>query len=217
MTQEHERARFVWLFVAVLALIVTYPYFGDTRTGAFLGGLTSLAVVLAGVYAVHTRRKTLFASCVLGAITIALSVWALLSGVRGSAWVEAGFTAFYAFTTVALFAEIMGRGRFTRDTIFGVVCIYLLIGLTFGSLYDLVETLKPGSFSVNVDMVLDGYIGFRQLLFFSFMTLAAIGYGDISPVTTQAQSLAIIEGVVGVFFVAVLIARIVNAYESGRR
>jgi hypothetical protein len=90
-------------------------------------------------------------------------------------------------------------------------------GLTFGSLYDLVETLRPGSFCINVEMGLDGYIGFRQLLFYSFMTLAAIGYGDITPATTQAQSMAIIEGVVGVFFVAVLIARIVNAYESGRR
>jgi len=59
-------------------------------------------------------------------------------------------------------------------------------------------------------------IGFRLLLFFSFMTLTSIGYGDITPVTDQAQSLAIIEGVLGVLYVAVLIARIVNAYQGDK-
>ena len=56
----------------------------------------------------------------------------------------------------------------------------------------------------------------RQLLYFSFMTLTTIGYGDITPLIAQTQSLAILEGVLGVLYVAVLIARIVNAY-GGRR
>jgi len=57
-------------------------------------------------------------------------------------------------------------------------------------------------------------VGFRRLLFFSFMTLTSIGYGDITPATDQAQSLAILEGVAGVLYVAVLVARVVNAYRN---
>ncbi len=91
--------------------------------------------------------------------------------------------------------------------------VYLLIGITFGSLYDLVETIEPGSFRLNFYGT-DDTVGFRRLLFFSFMTLTSIGYGDITPATDQAQSLAILEGVAGVLYVAVLVARVVNAYRN---
>jgi hypothetical protein len=211
------RKCFVWLFAAVVLLLASYPYFEDTMLGAFLGGTTSLLVLTAGVYAVRAHRKTFLLSTVLAFIALCTSVLSLIRGVRGSVWAEGSFTLFYAFTTVAVFMEVMRVKRFTRDSILGIVCVYLLIGLTFGSLYDLLETLRPGSYSMNVDIVADGQIGFRQLIFYSFMTLTTIGYGDITPVTTQAQSLSIIEGVTGVLYVAVLIARIVNAYERSDR
>jgi hypothetical protein len=55
-------------------------------------------------------------------------------------------------------------------------------------------------------------IRWRTLIYFSFMTLTTIGLGDVTPVTTQTQSLASIEGVIGVLYVAVLIARVVGVY-----
>jgi hypothetical protein len=84
--------------------------------------------------------------------------------------------------------------------------------MTFGSLYDLIETLHPGSFQINVDTVGPAEIRWRTLIFFSFMTLTTIGLGDVTPVTTQAQSLVSIEGVMGVLYVAVPIARVVGIY-----
>ncbi|MBW1685214.1 MAG: two pore domain potassium channel family protein [Deltaproteobacteria bacterium] len=86
------------------------------------------------------------------------------------------------------------------------------MGMTFGSLYDLIETLHPGSFQVNVDTGGAAGIGWRTLIFFSFMTLTTIGLGDVTPVTTQAQSLVSIEGVMGVLYVAVLVAKVVGIY-----
>ena len=55
-------------------------------------------------------------------------------------------------------------------------------------------------------------IRWRTLIFFSFMTLTTVGFGDITPATPQAQSLTSIEGVIGVLYVAVLIARVVGIY-----
>ncbi len=98
----------------------------------------------------------------------------------------------------------------------GAVCVYLLVGMTFGNLYDLIETLQPGSFQVNVDTAGLSGIGWRTLIFFSFMTLTTIGLGDVTPVTTQAQSLVLIEGVIGVLYVAVLIARVVGSTRDAR-
>ena len=90
----------------------------------------------------------------------------------------------------------------------------MLIGLTFGSLYDLIETLYPGSFRANIIADPSLHLGWRKLIFFSFMTLTTVGYGDITPVTSIAQSLAIAESTLGVLYVAILIARIVGIYIS---
>ena len=95
-----------------------------------------------------------------------------------------------------------------------MVCVYLLIGVTFGTLYDFIETVEPESFRINIPAEGDSKIGWRQLIFFSFMTLTSIGYGDITPVTFQSQSLASIEGVIGVMYVAVLIARMVGIHSQ---
>ncbi len=95
---------------------------------------------------------------------------------------------------------------------YGAVCVYLLVGMTFGSLYDLIETIHPGSFQINVETAVPAEIRWRTLIFYSFMTLTTIGLGDVTPTTVQAQSLTSIEGVIGVLYLAVLIARIVGIY-----
>jgi len=208
--------RFWLLLIALVALLIGYPYFENTRTGAFLGGVTALAALIGGVYAVRANRWTFRVALVLALATAAASASAFLGGIRGDASVEAIFSAFYAFMTVAVFFEVIAERRVSSDTIYGAICVYLLVGITFGSLYDLVETLHPGSFQINVETAGPAVIRWRTLIFFSFMTLTTIGFGDVTPVTTQAQSLVSIEGVMGVLYVAVLIARVVGIY-AGRR
>jgi hypothetical protein len=204
--------RFWLLLLALVVLLLGYPYFENTRTGAFLGGLTALGALIGGVYAVRATRWTFGIALALALATAASSARAFLGGIRGDAVVEATFSGFYAFATVAIFLEVIKTRRVTADTMSGAVCVYLLVGMTFGNLYDLIETLHPGSFQINVDTAGPAEIGWRTLIFFSFMTLTTIGLGDVTPVTTQAQSLVSIEGVVGVLYVAVLIARVVGIY-----
>jgi hypothetical protein len=211
---ETRKSRcFFWLLLALILLLVSYPHFRDTPTGAVLGGFMSLIVLVAGVYAVSTHRFALLGAGLLALAAAASSVIALVTtGSRGHPVVEGIFTLFYAFLTVAVFVEVMRRRAVRGDNLFGIICVYLLIGVTFGTLYDFVETMSPGSFGYAGDLG-DVSMGWRRLIFFSFMTLTGIGYGDITPLTTQAQSLAIIEGVTGVLYVAVLIARIVGMYS----
>jgi hypothetical protein len=208
--------RFWLLLIALVALLVGYPYFENTRTGAFLGGVTALWALIGGVYAVRANRWTFRVALVLALATAAASARAFLGGVRGDPTVEAIFSAFYGFMTVAVFLEVIEERRVSSDTIYGAICVYLLVGMTFGSLYDLVETIHPGSFQINVETAGPAVVRWRTLIFFSFMTLTTIGFGDVTPVTTQAQSLVAIEGVMGVLYVAVLIARVVGIYARRR-
>jgi hypothetical protein len=208
-----EPTHHFWLLlIALAALLIGYPYFGNSRTGTFLGGVTSLLTLTGAIFAVRTKRWSLWVALALALATVAASTRAFLGGVRGDWLVEATFTAFYFFIAVAVFLEVIRTRRVSSDTMYGAVCVYLLVGMAFGSLYDLVETLHPGSFQINVDAAGPTDIRWRTLIFFSFMTLTTIGLGDVTPVTVQAQSLTSIEGVIGVLYLAVLIARIVGMY-----
>lgn len=143
--------RFWLLLIALSVLLIGYPYFENTRTGAFLGGFTSLLALTGGVYAVRAHHWIFRASLALAIATAAASARAFLGGVRGDSVVEATFSAFYAFTTVVVFFEVVKARRVTADTMYGAICVYLLVGMTFGSLYDFIETLHPGSFQINVE------------------------------------------------------------------
>jgi hypothetical protein len=200
------------LLVALAALLIGYPYFDNSRTGAFLGGVTSLLTLTGAIFAVRTNRWVFGIAVALALATVAASAKAFLGGVRGDWAVEATFTAFYAFIAVAVFIEVIRTRHVGSDTMYGAVCVYLLVGMAFGSLYDLIETLHPGSFQINVETAGPAEIRWRALIFFSFMTLTTIGLGDVTPTTVQAQSLTSIEGVIGVLYLAVLIARIVGMY-----
>ena len=102
---------------------------------------------------------------------------------------------------------------FMADTLSGAVSVYLLIGIVFAQLYDLVETLQPGSFSAAF-LEPEASPGWTFLLFYSFMTLTTVGYGDITPATDATRSLAILEGTIGVLYVAILIARLLGSTKS---
>jgi hypothetical protein len=206
--------RFLLLLIALTILLLSYPYFSNTVVGATLGGLTSLGMYIFGVYAVRVHRWAFITAVVLAVMDAAINIVAMVQGTRGHPLVEGAYLVFDAFITVIIFFEVIRTKEIDRDAIFGIVCVYLLIGVTFGTLYDLLETLVPGSFQINVTSANVEYVGWRVLIFFSFMTLTTIGYGDVTPVTFQAQSLALIEGVIGVLYVAVLIARIVGIYSQ---
>jgi hypothetical protein len=166
-----------------------------------------------GVYAVHTNRSIFRGASILAIITAAINITMMVRGETGNPWVEASFFLFFAFITVSIFIEIMRTSDFMGDTLSGAVSVYLLIGIAFAQLYDLVETLRPGSFSAGF-LEPEDSPGWTLLLFYSFMTLTTVGYGDITPATDATRSLAILEGTIGVLYVAILIARLIGSSSS---
>ncbi len=211
-----RRYRFAWLFCSLLILIASYPLFRDTATGTALGAICSLLVLGTGVRAIGPRRKTQVVGTLLALAAAATVVYPLVRASAGSLPGEIAFTIYYAFLTVAVFVEVLRTWDFDEDSILGIVSVYLLIGVAFGSGFDLLETIEPGSFLLNVERTAHDSVGFRQLLYFSFMTLTSVGYGDLTPVTDRAQSLVILEGVAGVIYVAVLVGGVVSAYRGSR-
>ena len=118
---------------------------------------------------------------------------------------------FFGFTTAVLLYHVLADREVTADTLYGAVCVYLLSGVMWASLYGLVELLQPHAFQASSGQGVTR----SDLLFFSFVTLTTLGYGDITPVTSPARSLAVVEAVFGVLYNALLIARLVGLYRPG--
>ncbi len=203
--------------MALIILLLSYPYMPDNQLGAFLGGMMSLLLLIAAIFAVRTHKHALLGACILALIVIILSVWAFVSGVRGNPLVEAAFFLFYALITIVIFVEVIREREVTRNILIGIVCAYLLIGTAFATLFDFVETIQPGSFQFNTISASDSPMRWRNLLYYSFTTLTTTGYGDVTPASTQAQSISIIEGIIGVLFIAVFVARLIGMYNHKKR
>jgi hypothetical protein len=99
------------------------------------------------------------------------------------------------------------------DAIFGAVCGYLLLGIIWTLLYSAVETAYPGSFRFPASEPVASIAvrpGRNVLSYYSFITLATVGYGDVTPATPLAQTLAWMEAIAGQFYLAILVAGLVG-------
>jgi hypothetical protein len=113
---------------------------------------------------------------------------------------------------------IMTSHRVTTNALFAAVVIYLLITLLFAQVYSIINVLIPGSFSFPGNIAdMKGSIADITFNYYSFITIATLGYGDIAPRYPLAQMLASIEAVIGQFYVAIVVAWLVSLYAADKR
>ena len=204
-----------WLLLALIALVLVYPYI---ETGAFgriaLGVLYSL-VMIGGAHAIGQNKRLLILRIGLAALGIALQWTALLTGALLA--VQLASVTYATFLTMAI-AEvlryIMKRGPITADKLHGALAGYIMMAVLWAFIYALIESLRPGSFAPVVSLSAPG--PFFRFLYFSFTTLTTTGFGDVTPASDEARSVVMIEEFAGVFFVGVLIARLAGLYPSTR-
>jgi len=117
-------------------------------------------------------------------------------------------TVFFGFMSVALFAYLGRPGVITS----GWLSLHLILGIFWFSVYSLIETIHAGSFVLMAPQATS--VNRATLLYFSLITLTTVGYGDVLPATPTARGLAALEGVSGVLYLAITVARLVAAYQS---
>ncbi len=171
-------------------------------------------VLLAAIFNCHHSTAIQVFSLVLGIPTFILNWWSLF---KLSEWLFiAGLASSLMFLIFAIFFLLRRvlLGKVTADVLRGTICVYFMIGFAFAIMYTLIEFHNPGAFSG-----LEGKLGafphgnyHSEMVYFSFITLLAIGYGDIVPTGDIGQMCAVAEGLVGQFYLAILVARMVAVY-----
>ena len=109
--------------------------------------------------------------------------------------------------------RLLQTSRVTMDTVKGGICVYLLLGYTWSLLYGIVYTFDPNAFSSALITQEGSYL---NMLYFSFITLTTLGFGDIVPVNEVAAVLTILEALVGQIYPAVFMALLVSTYLTHR-
>ena len=207
----NHRQPFATLLLGLLALLVIYPRFERTGVGVPLWAGLLTVVLLGAVRAVASRRWALVLTLAL-LVPAFVSIWLrMVTPDRVPSAVPTALVLLFCMTVVVLLLEdVLTRGMVDRDVLLGAVCIYLLLGLTWAMAYSLAGMLDPPALALG-DGSAPGTFG--EHLYFSFVTLTTLGYGDILPVSPVARSLAYLEAAVGVLYVAMLVARLVTMYQ----
>jgi voltage-gated potassium channel len=128
--------------------------------------------------------------------------------------IRGGGLLFIGFVVLEFLRFILRAPRVDFEVLCAGIATYLMLGLLWSFAYILVDRLVPDSFIFTVGPVSSRSMNDFNALYFSFTTLSTIGYGDIIPVSGVARMLAMAEAVFGMFYVTLLIARLVSLYSS---
>ncbi len=115
---------------------------------------------------------------------------------------------FYLWAIWLAMKQVLFSGTIDTNKIVGAICIYLLMGLIWAMMYLFLAQAIPGAFN-GIEQVV-WYHNFADVAYYSFVTLTTLGYGDISPVAPVARFLVYMEAVVGVFYMAILVASLIG-------
>ncbi|MEM0982218.1 MAG: potassium channel family protein, partial [Cyanobacteria bacterium P01_H01_bin.58] len=118
------------------------------------------------------------------------------------------YALFFGSAAVLILRRILQASRVTMDIVRGGVCVYLLLGYFWALLYSIIYTLDASSFSSEI--LTEG--SYLKVLYYSFVTLTTLGFGDIVPMTEIASVFTILEALVGQIYPAIFIALLVSGY-----
>jgi hypothetical protein len=205
------------LFFALLFFLMSYPLIADHTLGTLLLDVVFSVLLITSAYAVSHNRKVLIVAVILA--LPAFGLWWSVRAINTTAIIFASLAmsvVFFVFVITVILRNIARSDEVSVGTIYGVMSVYLLIGVAWSFLYAIVELASPGAFDFGaLATTVDSSATRGELRFFgyySLVTLSTLGYGDITPVTPLARSLSALEAVTGQLYVAVLIAFMVGTH-----
>ena len=212
-----RRNRCSLLLTSLCVMIIANPAFGDSALGPKALSLSLLAVLVLSTWTLRMRHQTVLAVATL-AVATALVILSVPDDRHWMRLVAHSSMAFFTgVVTVALLRYVLDPHLINTDKVFGAVAAYVLIAISFACLFLALQYVQDKAFHINEVNDPDGKLSWSDAMYFSFTVLTSTGFGEITPVTDMARSLIVIEQVLGVMYVAFLVARLANLYGRVER
>jgi hypothetical protein len=199
-----------YLFFALLLLLVSVPLLGGSSAGRIVANVINLGVLLAAVVAVGRTRRLYVVAVLLGLPVLGFQIAGLVAAEPFYLVLSWAFGACFYFWTIALLLRyVLLPEVMNANKLYGAGAIYLMLGVTWAYFYGVIQYFYPGSFAPAGAPLLQ-----FDFLYFSFAVLTTAGFGDIVPVHPVARGLTMLEQIIGVLYVAILIARLSGMYSE---
>ena len=217
MTNEMDTAnpgvfgpRFGILFVVLTLTVAAAPVLPARPVFVEMVRVFVTVTLLVGLFTLSRHRRVFGVGIVLSAAAAVLN-WFPVAPVR--LWGFLASAGFLVLVASVILRTVLAHSRVTSNTIYGAICVYLLLGLVFAFGFSFLygvdaHTLRMATNPQSTTLPVERQ--FSTMLYFSFVTLTTVGYGDVTPVSAVARSLALLEAVLGQLYLVVLIARLVG-------
>lgn len=212
--------RMLIFLIALIVILVLYPFLHRNFYNSLMViELFFILLLIAVIFLVSNNEKTLMITPLLALLTCVV-IWFNIF-LHSPALLLTGLfleICFFILTTIVLITHVLEYKHVTADKIYGAVSAYLVLAVIWAMIYTAIEIAFPNSFIFDHGLqnsqyaLTDHRFYFSEFLYFSFVTLSTLGYGDITPISNEARTVTSLEAICGQLYVAVLIARLVGLH-----
>ncbi|HUP99292.1 MAG TPA: ion channel [Aeromicrobium sp.] len=193
--------------------VLLYPFLEESFRGRQLFALFGLLVLGLAVFAVRMTPALTWMAILLALPAVALLLIQVTTENRGLAIWGSGFeAALYFYGAGAMLLYMLDDEVVSTDELFAIGAVFTLLAWAFAHTYFVVQGIDPDAFSGGGP----GPRSWIELLFLSFTTLSSTGLSDIIPVSGHARSINMIEQVLGLFYIAMVVTRLISLNQRHR-
>ena len=206
-----------YILAALVLNLLISPFVDPLKTGDMIQTVLMTVVLLSTVVSIAGGWRVLTGVVLVTPGVIGQWFYYLWPSTSLYVVTRAAGLLFIGFVVIELLRYIQNAPRVDSEVLCAAVAGYLLSGLAWSLAYDLLDHLDPNAFLFNLSSKTSQSMRGFTSLYFSFITLATVGYGDFVPLSPVARMQAISEAMFGMFYVTLLIARLVSLYSGAPR
>ena len=186
--------------------ILVYPFLEGSFVGRHVFAILGLLVMALVIFAIRATPALLWVAVVLAVPAFGLLLTQVFTGNENlMPWASGWEAALYLYGSVSMLRYMLDDEKVSTDELFAIPVVFTLLGWSFAHLFVVVQALDPASFGATAANPRT----WSDLLFLSFTNVTATGLSDFVPTTGQARSVLIIEQIAGVFYIAMVVSRLV--------
>lgn len=214
-----ERYGYIILLICFLLMLALFPFFNQTLISQMLFNIFFSLILVAALYTA-SETKVRFVIGLSFLIPSLVTRWVTYFSDHSFGIIlnMVATLIFLCFIIFFLSRSVFSARKISINMIYGTTCIYIVLGVAWGELFALIDFFNPEAFSgIPAHSLIQGSLThltfrFENLLYYSFVTLTTLGYGDITPLFPGVKFLSILEAITGQIYIATSIARAVGLY-----
>ena len=205
-----DNPNYLYLIIALVSLLIFGAVSLKNPQLSFLTDLSYAMVIILGPFYSSSSKSSFTAHVLLGVAILLMYMTEVHHSFIGCILSSLASLIFFYLLFHKVMLYIWEKEKVNKNSIMASICGYLIIGLTAASVFVFIDANFEGSFQITRNFA------YYDFIYFSFITLTSIGYGDIVPIDPLAKMISILLSITGQLYITIVLALIVGKYVSSR-